>query len=167
MIIRMAFPPGWRTSWLPQAHVIEMPETQVGVVSMEMLTLKLKGKPEAEISSTQSIYGCLRSPNISKRACWQTKKYGLWKHVEAGREENNKEPPRRGQGVGFVEYVCSLFRVWFPSHTGRSKSSLSLPQIISFVIWLLSSVAKWKFNILLTWSSPSKSIILRFGFVQL
>lgn len=48
--------PEWRTSWLTGPHVTAEIEIQEGVISIKMVSLKLKGKTEAEINTTQSPF---------------------------------------------------------------------------------------------------------------
>ena len=56
MTIGMVFLPEWRTSWLTGPHVTAEIEIQEGVISIKMVSLKLKGKTEAEINTTQSPF---------------------------------------------------------------------------------------------------------------
>lgn len=54
MRIGMTFLPGYRISWFTWVLLLDTPGIQEGVISTEMVALNLKGKPEAEISTTKN-----------------------------------------------------------------------------------------------------------------
>lgn len=63
------------------------------------------------------IYGYLIGPNVSRRSVNKWKKnIGFEKMWRLGGKKTVGSLLRRGHGVGFIEYVCSWFRVWLSSH---------------------------------------------------
>lgn len=48
--------PGCKMSWFTQAQIMDTPEIQEGAISVEMIVLNLKGKAEAEISTTKNPF---------------------------------------------------------------------------------------------------------------
>lgn len=50
----MIFLPGYRISWFTRVLILDTSGMQEWVISTEMVALNLKGKPEAEISTTKN-----------------------------------------------------------------------------------------------------------------